>query len=236
MSDQIAILLGASGSVGQALLIEIVKQPSFKQVIVLCRTPLSPPPPFASKIVTRVVAEMTPANLAQAVIASLASCDLPVTAFSTLGIGAGTAKLSLEEHRAVDVALNGAFASGLKTSGKVGHLIFMSAIGANIMASTTGSGAAGMPRYARVKGEAEHAVLNQGPPLVSIFRPAVIIGSKHTPGYIAALLKAISALLPYQYRAVKTTEIAQAMVALSIKPPQENSIYTYADMKARRHT
>ncbi len=38
-----------------------------------------------------------------------------------------------------------------------------------------------MPRYARVKGEAEEAVLKDGPPVVSIFRPAMIFGSQHTP-------------------------------------------------------
>ena len=35
------------------------------------------------------------------------------------------------------------------------HLAFMSAVGADPTASTRGSGAAGMARYARVKGEAE---------------------------------------------------------------------------------
>ena len=51
--------------------------------------------------------------------------------FSVLGVGAGTAKLTLEEHRAVDVALNETFARALRDSGKVRHLAFMSAVGAD---------------------------------------------------------------------------------------------------------
>jgi uncharacterized protein YbjT (DUF2867 family) len=58
-----------------------------------------------------------------------------------LGVGAGTAKLTLEEHRAVDVALNEAFARALRDSGKVRHLAFMSAAGADPTAKTSGSGA-----------------------------------------------------------------------------------------------
>ena len=102
----------------------------------------------------------------------------PEIGLSVLGIGAGTAKLTIDEHRAVDVQLNAAFARGLKASGRVKHLAFMSAAGADPTAAATGSGAAGMARYALVKGEAEEAVKESGPAVVSIFRPAMIIGSK----------------------------------------------------------
>src|SRR5206468_829046 len=118
----------------------------------------------------------------------LREIDGEVFGFSALGVGAGTAKLSLDAHRAVDVDLNAAFARGLQASGKVQQLAFLSAIGANAGAKTTGSGAAGMARYARVKGEAEAAVTSQGPAVVSIFRPAMIIGSRHTPRLLAAVL------------------------------------------------
>lgn len=57
----------------------------------------------------------------------------------------------------------------------------MSAAGADPTAAATGSGSAGMARYARVKGEAEEVVKESGPAVVSIFRPGMIIGSQHTP-------------------------------------------------------
>ena len=47
---------------------------------------------------------------------------------------------------------------GEVASERVQHFAFMSAVGADPSAAASGSGAAGMPRYARVKGEAEEAV------------------------------------------------------------------------------
>ncbi len=63
----------------------------------------------------------------------------------------------------MDVALNGAFARALRDSVKVRHLAFMSAAGANPTAKASGSGAAGMSRYNRVKGESEAALRASGP-------------------------------------------------------------------------
>jgi uncharacterized protein YbjT (DUF2867 family) len=229
MTCNAAIILGASGSVGQALLAEIVGCSRFDPIIVMTRRPLNLN--LGAKVQQRLVPDMSPDKLSQAVIDALRECGDTV-GFSVLGVGAGTAKLSLEEHRAVDVDLNAAFARGLKASGKVKHLAFMSAIGANVNAKTTGSGAAGMPRYARVKGESEEAVKNQGPEIVSIFRPSLIIGSQHTPQLLSAVLQFLAPLTPKNFRSIRTTEIAQAMVAVALRPPTKSAIYNYPEMKA----
>ena len=131
----------------------------------------------------------------------------------------------------MDVELNAAFARGLKNSGRVRHLAFMSAVGADINARTTGSGAAGMPRYCRVKAEAEQAVLSQGPDVVSIFRPSVIIGSQHTPAVLGTLLSLISPLIPPRFRPIRASEIAQAMVAAALSGSRGGGIHGYAEMK-----
>jgi len=227
-----AIILGASGSVGQALLAELLRSPMFSRVIVIARRPLDAQAGAGAKLVECLVPDMQPRALTQAVVDALKSADSDALGFSVLGVGAGTAKLSLAEHRAIDVDLNAAFAKGLKDSGRVHHLAFMSAVGADVQAKTTGSGAAGMPRYARVKGEAEQAVLNQGLAVVSIFRPSLIIGSAHTPGTLATLLSLLSPLMPAKYRPIRTTEIAQAMVAAARSGPDRNRIYSYTEMKA----
>jgi hypothetical protein len=109
------------------------------------------------KLVEKLVPDMQPGSLAAATI------DGDVEGFSVLGVGANTGKLTLGEHRAVDVVLNEAFARALRDSGKVEHLAFMSAVGANPKAGAGGNGAAGMPRYNRVKGESEEAVRASGP-------------------------------------------------------------------------
>ena len=232
MAATTAIILGASGSVGQALLAELLRTPQFSRVIVIARRSLGAQAGDGAKLVECLVPDMQPRALQQAVVNALTSADTDSVGFSVLGVGAGTAKLSLAEHRAIDVDLNAAFAKGLRESGRVRHLAFMSAVGADAQAKTTGSGAAGMPRYARVKGEAEQAVLSQGLAMVSIFRPSLIIGSAHTPGILAALLSLLSPLMPVKYRPIKTTEIAQAMVAAAQTAPDRNKVYSYSEMKA----
>jgi uncharacterized protein YbjT (DUF2867 family) len=230
MSNRTAIILGASGSVGQALLAEIVRCAQFSRIIVMTRRSLNLQ--LRSAVEERLVPDMAPNKLSQAVVDALNEHDEEAVGFSVLGVGANTAKLSLEEHRAVDVELNAGFARGLKASKKVQHLCFMSAIGADSNAKATGSGAAGMPRYARVKGESEAAVANQGPLLVSIFRPALIVGSQHTPRFLAAALLLIAPLIPAKFRSIRTTEIAQAMVAAALLPPAKSAIYNYPEMMA----
>ena len=180
-----ALVLGASGSVGNALIRELIQTGSFRSIVTLARR--SQPDHVAMardtgvELREAILSAMNPTDLERATTEAARSIEGEVVGLSVLGIGAGTAKLTIDEHRAVDVGLNVALARGLKTSGRVQHLAFKSAIGADATAATTGSGAAGMARYARVKGEAEEAVKASGPPVVSIFRPAMIIGSQHTP-------------------------------------------------------
>jgi uncharacterized protein YbjT (DUF2867 family) len=128
--------------------------------------------------------------------------------------------------------LNAAFARGLKSSGRAKHLAFMSAAGANPAAAATGSGAAGMARYARVKGEAEEAVKESGPAIVSIFRPAMIIGSQHTPWLLEKVLPAFSFLTPAKYRSITVKQIAKAMIATALNAPPKSGVYHYPEMMA----
>jgi uncharacterized protein YbjT (DUF2867 family) len=175
---------------------------------------------------------MTPSELEAATTAVIRSLEGEVAGLSVLGVGAGTAKLTIDEHRAVDVELNAAFARGLKASGRVKHLAFMSAVGADPSAAVTGSGAAGMPRYARVKGEAEQAVKANGPAVVSIFRPAMIIGSQHTPWLLEKVLPVFAFATPAKYKSITVEQIAKAMAATSVNTPASSLVYYYPEMIA----
>ena len=231
-----AVVLGASGSVGDALIRGLLRDGSFNPVVTLVRR--SQPQQVAmareAGLDLREVSlpAMEPTGLAAATEDAVRSLEGDVLGFSVLGVGAGTAKLTLDQHRAVDVQLNAAFARALKTSGRVTHLAFMSAVGADPTAATTGSGAAGMARYARVKGEAEEAVKQNGPPVVSIFRPSMIIGSRHTPWLLEKLLPAFSLVTPPKYRSITVDQIASAMIATSLHPPAASAVYHYPEMTA----
>lgn len=231
-----AVVLGASGSVGKALIKELIVRQSFAPIVTLLRR--SQPEQLtlarAANVELReaLVPAMDPAALESATAEAIRSLEGDVVGFSVLGVGAGTAKLTIEEHRAVDVHLNAAFARGLKASGRVKHLAFMSAVGADPTAATTGSGAAGMARYARVKGEAEQAVKQAGPAIVSIFRPAMIIGSQHTPWLLEKVLPVFSLVTPAKYKSITVEQIAKAMVATSLSMPTASDVYHYPEMMA----
>ncbi len=229
-----AVVLGASGSVGNALITELIRHGSFKPIVTLARR--SQPDHVAMarhagvELRETLVPAMSPAGLEAATTEAIRSLDGDVVGFSVLGVGAGTAKLTIDQHRAVDVQLNAAFARGLKTSGRVQHLAFMSAVGADPTAAVTGSGAAGMARYARVKGEAEEAVKESGPAVVSIFRPAMIIGSQHTPWLLARVLPVFSLVTPAKFKSITVEQIAKAMIAASLNTPAQSEVYHYSEM------
>jgi len=236
MSTQAAVILGASGSVGSALIKELIRSGSFKPIVTLVRRSQPDQVGLARdagvELREKLVPAMDPAGLEAATVEAFRSLEGDVVGLSVLGIGAGTSKLSIDAHRAVDVQLNAAFARGLKASGRVRHLAFMSAAGADPTAATTGSGAAGMARYARVKGEAEEAVKAGGPAVLSIFRPAMIIGSRHTPWLLEKMLPAFSFVTPAKYRSITVEQIAKAMIATSLRTPATSGVYQYPEMMA----
>jgi len=235
-SKRTAIVLGASGSVGAALLRELLHDDGFDAVITLSRR--SQPEAVAMaraagrRLVEKLVPDMKPAPLAAATLDAVRELDGEVEGFSVLGVGAGTAKLTLEEHRAVDVALNETFARALRDSGKVRHLAFMSAVGADPTAKASGSGGAGMSRYNRVKGESEEAVRASGPALVSVFRPGMIIGSQHTPWLLEKTLPLFSFVTPAKYKSISVEQIAKAMIATAKHHPATSATYHYPEMMA----
>jgi uncharacterized protein YbjT (DUF2867 family) len=229
-----AIVLGASGSVGHALIAELIRSGAFAHIVSLTRRaqPEQHTMALASGTALRevILSGMTADAVQSATVDAARDADGDVVGLSVLGIGAGTAKLTIDQHRAVDVELNAAFARGLKASGRVEHLAFMSAVGANPTASTTASGAAGGARYNRVKGEAEEAVKAHGPAVVSIFRPSMIIGSQHTPKLLEQLLPLFSFLTPAKFKSITVAQIARAMIATSLHPPTVSGIYHYPEM------
>ncbi|CAN5605020.1 hypothetical protein BH11MYX1_BH11MYX1_08060 [soil metagenome] len=221
---------------GNALFTELLRDGSFDPVITLSRRAVPEVVAIAHAarraVREQIVPEMTAQTLEAATLEALRNVDGEVEGFSVLGVGANTAKLSLEAHRAVDVALNEAFAKGLKASGKVRHLGLMTAAGADPEAKETGGGAAGMSRYNRVKGEVERAAIAHGPAVVSIFRPAMIIGSQHTPWLLEKALPLFSIVTPGKYKSITVTQIAKAMIAAANDHPATSAVHHYPEMMA----
>lgn len=229
-----ALVLGASGSVGAALMRELVARGGFARIVTFTRRAQ---PEFLElarianvELQEVLVPDMSPDTLAAATATALSTFTGDVVGLSVLGIGAGTAKLTIQQHRAIDVELNAAFARALAQSGRARHFALMSAVGADAQAAESGSGAAGGARYNRVKGEAEAAVRASGVPVVSIFRPAMIIGSQHTPWLLEKLLPVFTVFTPSRFRSITVQQIARAMVATSRAVPSSSAVYHYAEM------
>lgn len=233
-SKRTAIVLGGSGSVGTALLRELFDDDGFDAVITLSRRSMPEAVAMARsagrRLVEKLVPDMQPAPLAAATIDAARGLEGDLEGFSVLGVGAGTARLTLEEHRAVDVALNEAFARALRDLPRVRHLAFMSAVGADPTANASGSGSAGGSRYNRVKGESEEAVRASGPAVVSVFRPAMIIGSQHTPWLLEKALPLFSFVTPGKYKSIRVEQIAKAMIATAKQHPAMSATYHYPEM------
>jgi uncharacterized protein YbjT (DUF2867 family) len=81
-----------------------------------------------------------------------------------------------------------------------------------------------------VKGEAEEAVKEGGPAVVSIFRPAMIIGSPHTPWLLEKLLPVFSFVTPTNFKSITVEQIAKAMVSAALNAPANSAVYHYAEM------
>src|SRR5262245_49443819 len=102
---QAAVVLGASGSVGSALMKELIRDGWFRPIVTLVRR--SQPDQIAMAHAAGVelrevlVPAMDPRDLEAATTEAIRSLEGDVAGLSVLGVGAGTAKLTIDDHRAV---------------------------------------------------------------------------------------------------------------------------------------
>ena len=101
----------------------------------------------------------------------------PVYGASCAGVGKGSNSWSEEELKALEIGVVGGFARGCHAGG-VARFALLSAVG-----STPNS----RIRYVRVMGLKEETVQSIGFTRLAIFRPGIIGGNVHTPGYVAWL-------------------------------------------------
>ncbi len=195
-----AIVVGATGAVGSALVRELLASPACAGVTALVRraTTAFDGAPGREKLRLEVVdfdhLEQDTARLA-------AGCDV---AFCTMGIGQPR-KVPLEEFRRVDVEYAGAFARGAHSAG-VRHISLLSSVGAD---------ATSRNRYLRVKGLAEAAVSAAGIARTSFFRPSLLVTEHLRYGLqdwlSQTLLPLVAPLLPARYHQIRVEDLARAM-------------------------
>ena len=191
-----AIILGGTGQVGGAAVEELLAIPECREVVMVTRKPIA-----ARARVRNVVLDSGAADFAgrTAVLAREALSQGPVSAVSCVGIGSGSMRWSEEEMRRLELGVVGAFARGCHDAG----------IAQFCLLSAAGSSARSRLRYARVMGMKEDAVRNVGFARLAIFRPGIIVGNAHTPGWVGWL----GSLVPGSFGNIDQRILGRAIAA-----------------------
>jgi uncharacterized protein YbjT (DUF2867 family) len=193
------VIIGGTGQVGTAVVRALVTEPSCVEVVMVNRREVSPAP---GSRVRQVVLDTMAAGFQSEVarlVHDMAAQGDPVYAASCVGVGSGSMKWSEEELKALEVGVVGGFARGCHAGG-ITHFALLSAVGSTPKSRF---------RYVRVMGFKEAAVEAIGFKRLAIFRPGIIAGNVHTPGYVAWLGR----LVPGGFGTIEQDDIGRAFVA-----------------------
>jgi uncharacterized protein YbjT (DUF2867 family) len=192
-----ALVIGATGAVGGALLRELRHSEACTEVVALTRRPLSGENATRKVRVHVIDFERLEAETRE----HAAGCAI---AFCTMGVGQPR-KVPFEHFWLVDVEYAAAFARGAASAG-VRHISLLSSVAANHESKNP---------YLRAKGVAEQKVARAAIQRTSLFRPSVLRTRRIRYGLqdrlTQALFPPLSVCLPARFRAVHIEELGRAM-------------------------
>jgi uncharacterized protein YbjT (DUF2867 family) len=190
------LIAGGTGQVGREVVRAALADRECSEVVAVVRKPGALP---VDAKLREVVLDTASADF-EAQVASLArSAGDPVYGASCIGIGAGSRQWTEEEMKRLEVGVVGAFARGCFAGG-VKRFGLLSAAGTSPNSRI---------RYSRIMGLKEETVKAIGFPQLAIFRPGIIAGNVHTPGYLAWLGR----LVPGPFGTIDQDAIGRAFVA-----------------------
>jgi uncharacterized protein YbjT (DUF2867 family) len=202
------LIIGGTGQVGAAVVRALAAEPSCVEVVMVNRREVSLiTDPRVRQVIFDTAAETFSAEVATLAEGMVAKGD-PVYAASCVGVGAGSMKWSEEALMALEVGVVGGFARGCHAGG-IAHFSLLSAVGSTPRSRF---------RYVRVMGLKEAAIEAIGFRRLAIFRPGIIAGNAHTPGYVAWLGR----LIPGRFGAIEQDDIGRAFVAEFVRNPTAN--------------
>jgi uncharacterized protein YbjT (DUF2867 family) len=214
-AQRVAIIAGASGLVGSAVLQLLLQSEDYKRVIALVRRPL----------------EVNHPKLEQITVAFTALPELPAFAGAEVFCALGTTmKLagSRAAFRAVDYAAALAFAKSAADGG-ARQFVLVSSIGAKAQSTTF---------YLQVKGELEDALKTLPFQAVHIFRPSFLVGDRVDARPVERVGGAVAKALEFafvgklkKYSAIEVSVLATAILAARAAEPGVH-IYEYEQILA----
>ena len=216
------LIIGGTGQVGDAVVRALAAEPSCAEIVMVNRRAASLD---TNSRVRQVIldtasvqfsAEVT--RLAQGMIAQ----GDPVYGASCVGVGKGSTNWSEEELTALEIGVVGGFARGCHAGGVTRFALL----------SAAGSTAKSRIRYARIMGLKEDAVQAIGFQRLAIFRPGIIAGNAHTPGYLAWLGR----LIPGPFGTIEQDDIGRAFVAEFIDSSAPNGTVRLENQAMRQRS
>jgi uncharacterized protein YbjT (DUF2867 family) len=201
-----ALLAGATGLVGRALLSLLLERPEYGRVEVLARRPLDDAATSGLKRRVHIV------DFA-ALQAVPAVDDVCIALGTTIRVAGSPAAFRAVDHDLVVAIARAARAAGAS------RLAVVSALGAD---------AGSRVFYNRVKGEMEAAVATLGFATLVIARPSLLLGDRAALGqplrpgevWAARLSRPLATLLPARIRPIEAERVARSMIdALTAAAP-----------------
>lgn len=193
------LIAGGTGQVGAAVVRALVTEPSCVEIVMVTRRHGAA---VADAKVRQVVLDTGAADFALEIsrlTAEMAATGDVAYGASCIGVGSGSMKWTEEQLMALEVGVVGGFARGCHAGGITRFALL----------SAAGSDPKSRFRYVRVMGMKEAAIEAIGFPRLAIFRPGIIAGNVHTPGYVAWLGR----LVPGRFGVIEQDDIGRAFVA-----------------------
>lgn len=218
MQGKTALVIGATGLIGQQVVEELLKDESFTKVKILVRKPVPPP---NQKTEVQVV------NFEDEKEVSAKMGDGNVI-FCCVGTTRKKVKGDKTAYRKVDYDIPLLMAR-LGSQKGYSQYALVSAIGANALSGNF---------YLQLKGSVEEDIIYFPYKSIHIFRPSILLGKRKEfrLGEVlgGGIMQAISVLLwgnLRKYKPIYSNTVAQAMVAAVKKPASGVEVYEYDEMK-----
>ncbi|WP_065712246.1 nucleoside-diphosphate sugar epimerase [Acinetobacter baumannii] len=201
ISTKKAIVVGATGLVGLALVEQLEQTPEFEAITVVVRK---------ESQLLNTYKKVTQLVIDDFLLLNDEDVNGHTHAFSCLGT---TLKIagSKQGFYAVDYEINAHFADLIQD--KYIHFLIVSALGANANSPIF---------YNKVKGELEDYIQSLGIEKLSIFRPSLLIGKRSDVRFIEDLGQSLFKLIenkwtkPFKYKPVTAEQLAHTMVVAAL--------------------
>jgi len=199
------LIYGATGMVGQGVLLECERDPGVERIVAVGRRPMGRTHAKLREIVQPDLTDMTSLN-----------ADLPAIDACFFPLGTTSLGKSEEEYTRVTYDLTLAIAQQLVRANPKMVFVYVSG-------RSTDSTERGSIMCARVKGRTENALLNCGFRAAYMFRPGVIMpldGIRSATGWYNTLYAIARPLLPLLHRMAPTSitttqQVGRAMIAVA---------------------